>query len=138
LPRVLIIDDEPIICSILRRELEVRPVPGQPVPAGACEVDTSTSGAEALTLLRGGDYALILCDLMMRGLSGFELIEILGRETPHLLTRLVIITGRTCSADDERRFGELGVRLLYKPFRTTELLALVLPYLDPTRDVRRR
>jgi CheY-like chemotaxis protein len=116
--RALVVDDEPIICVTLRRELESR-----------FDVDATTSGAEALTMLRSNDYALVLCDLFMRGLSGFELLDVLQREAPHLLSRIVLITGRICSAEELRRFADLGVQLLYKPFGSNELLMLALGYL---------
>jgi CheY-like chemotaxis protein len=116
--RALVVDDEPIICVTLRRELESR-----------FDVDTTTSGAEALTLLGRNEYALILCDLFMRGLSGFELLDMLERDAPHVLPRVVLITGRTCTPDELRRFGALGVQVLYKPFGSTELLMLALGYL---------
>jgi CheY-like chemotaxis protein len=60
--RVLVVDDQPIICSMLRRELQGRFV-----------VDVAANGAEAVARIReGGDYALILCDLMMPEVTGVD------------------------------------------------------------------
>lgn len=117
-PRVLVIDDQSVIVAIMKRELESR-----------FDVDATTDGADALELIRRGDYALILCDLVMPRPSGYELIETLARESPQVLQRLVAMTGRPCSAAEAQRFAELGVQILHKPFGSTDLAMLAMGYM---------
>lgn len=112
--RVLVVDDDAIVCAAVRRALKEQFL-----------VDATTSGTEALTLIRREGYALVLCDLTMPGLSGSELIDVLEREAPALLRRLVMLTGRACTEDEQDKFDALGVSVLYKPFDRAELLATV-------------
>ena len=61
--RVLIVDDNAVNRKVLARQLEL---------AGA-SVDSATGGEEALDLWRRGDYGLVLADLQMPVMDGFEL-----------------------------------------------------------------
>ena len=60
--RILIIDDEDLTLSILRKMLE----------ADGYEVDSCSSGSEALACLLHSSYDAILCDMWMSGMSGKE------------------------------------------------------------------
>lgn len=62
--RILVVDDEPTILSLVRRVL---------VRAGY-HVDTAVDGHQALELLRQHRYDLLLSDVYMPGLSGMELL----------------------------------------------------------------
>ncbi len=80
--RLLIIDDEPMLCAALRRRLPEH------------EVATETSPLAALSRIRRGEqFDLILCDLMMRELSGMAFHEILERESPSVTRKIVFMTG---------------------------------------------
>lgn len=64
--RILIIDDEPVNLQVIIQQLS----PLQ------CEFETMTSGSEALARLEElGQYDLIIADLMMAGISGYELCQ---------------------------------------------------------------
>ena len=81
--RILVVDDEPGICSSLRRIL------GQPY-----ETETTTSAREALRLIQAGErFDLILCDLMMPELTGMELHQELREIAPDQADRMVFLTG---------------------------------------------
>ena len=61
--RILVVDDEPINCKILVSQLSMENY----------LVETAASGSEALEKLRGGEeFDLIILDVMMPGMSGFE------------------------------------------------------------------
>lgn len=82
-PRILIVDDETLLLNLIRDVVLL-----------GCEgarVETASSGCEALERLRGNDYALILSDIQMRGMSGIELV----RETRELrpVPTIVLMTG---------------------------------------------
>jgi EAL domain-containing protein (putative c-di-GMP-specific phosphodiesterase class I)/response regulator of citrate/malate metabolism len=63
--RVLVVEDHPINQAVLRRLLETF----------GCTVDVAANGREALVQWQAGDYALILADLNMPGMNGFELVR---------------------------------------------------------------
>jgi CheY-like chemotaxis protein len=118
-PRVLIVDDQLVICAALRRALQAR-----------CEVDIATGGVEAISRLRSDeDYALVLCDLSMPDANGLDVLEVVERERPRLLGRVVVMTGKIYSGEEQRRLVELGVNVLHKPFGSTDLLSVVMGYI---------
>ena len=55
--------------------------------------ESATEGGEAIRLLDGEDYALIVLDLQVPGLDGFSIIEFMREQKPALLERVVVFTG---------------------------------------------
>ena len=64
-PKILIADDEPAVCGLLRQMLE-------PL---AAKVKTVNSATTALEEIERGDYDIIVCDVCMPGVSGLELLS---------------------------------------------------------------
>jgi DNA-binding NtrC family response regulator len=79
--RVLIVDDEPRVLNSLRMVLQ----------SEGFEVETASSGAEALERLRACDFDVMVCDLCMSPVDGMELV----RGARHLRpgTQVIILTG---------------------------------------------
>ena len=108
---ILIVDDEAAIAELIRRTL---------AGAGyACQA--VTSGAEAADLLEQNQYDLVLLDVMMPGIDGYDLLRWLR---PGGMP-VVFITAKGTTADKVK-----GLRLgaddyLVKPFEIVELLARV-------------
>ncbi len=81
--RVLVVDDDASVAASIRRLL-----------APAQEVVVCTDAREALGRLgRGEAFDLVICDLMMPGISGIELHETLARMAPDLARDMIFITG---------------------------------------------
>ncbi len=112
--RVLIVDDEPPILSLCQRILE----PGY-------EVTTVTSGRAALERLRQASYDLLLTDLIMPEMDGFELLGEVGK-LRHRLAGVLAMTG-SITIEAEQRLHALPqpAPLLRKPFTAPALLAAV-------------
>lgn len=93
--RVLAIDDDPTALEHVRAALD---------PAGF-EVVTAQSGAEGLELARSNAFDLVICDLIMPGLDGFEVVSELANDgaTRHL--PILILTGHDLSEADKRRLN---------------------------------
>ncbi|MFP4055287.1 MAG: HD domain-containing phosphohydrolase [Candidatus Brocadiia bacterium] len=79
--RILVVDDEPKICHMLEAALR---------PAGYA-VESCLDGASALERFRAQPHDLVISDLRMPGLGGFELIRQIKEAHPH--TMVVAITG---------------------------------------------
>jgi CheY-like chemotaxis protein len=114
-PRLLVVDDEPVIGSVLRR-----------IFRGSHEVTAVEHGREALSILdAGADFDVVLCDLVMPDLSGPEVYEEVRRRHPRLLDRFVFMTGGALG--DKTRAFLAAVRnpIITKPFELGPLRDLV-------------
>ncbi len=111
--KILIVEDEPKTGDYLRQGL---------AEAGFT-VDLARSGLDGLHLSLAEAYDLIVLDVMLPGLDGWQVLETLrkaGRETP-----VLFLTARD-SVDDRVKGLELGADdYLVKPFAFAELLARV-------------
>jgi CheY-like chemotaxis protein len=111
---VLVIDDEPAVARGLRLRLR---------DSELCAVG---SVDEAIArLATGEDFHLVLCDVMMPGRLGTELIGWAKRERPALLGRLVMMTGGVREPEVLRVIEAMGVPLLCKPFDTAIMSRLL-------------
>ena len=91
-------------------------------------VDAVANGDDALSLLRGSPYDLVLLDEQMPGLRGLEVLEILRREDPH--ARVVMITK---SEEDRTMTEAIGRRVddyLVKPASPLQVLSAVTRILE--------
>lgn len=103
--RVLIIDDDDMLCRAYRRLLKPHH-----------DVTTASSGEEALALLaRDSNFDIVLCDLMMPGIDGVGVYAELQAQGSDLLDRIVFCTGGAFTADVKARVSSLNNTLLEKP-----------------------
>jgi len=113
--RLLIVDDEPAIRRALKRWFERRGWRADEAPDGQAALDRLLEGTE--------EYALIISDLKMPGLSGIELHRRLRADRPDLLRRLLFSTGDLASPEAARFLGETTCPVLEKPFEFDLLAA---------------
>lgn len=113
--RLLIIDDEPNLLRALEAYLS----------AEGFEVTTARSGAEALVKLAQTVPDLIISDIRMPGMSGYELVRQL-RESPRtVLVPIIFLTAKGETEDRIEGF-RAGVDAYFtKPFVPDELLAVI-------------
>ncbi len=111
--RILVVDDEEDICEILKFNLE----------NAGYQVDAASSAEEALSVLTPA-HALILLDVMMAGMSGFRMAEIVRKER-HMDTPIIFLTARAAENDLLTGFSAGGDDYISKPFSVQEVLARV-------------
>ncbi|MBR1415350.1 MAG: response regulator transcription factor [Prevotella sp.] len=121
-PKILVVDDEQDLCDILRFNLE----------AEGYEVLTSTSGEEALAIISrqhadGSPFHLLLLDVMMPGMSGFELAQQLRGQVP-----VIFLTAKDTEDDVLRGFHLGADDYIAKPFSLKQVLARVKAVLART------
>jgi CheY-like chemotaxis protein len=112
---VLIIDDDDLVVRALARSL------------AAHDVTTATDVRATLDALLAKrlDPDAILCDVMMPGMPGWQVYELLERGRPDLLQRIVFVTGGTFT-DQARDFAARpDVRIVKKPIPLAEVRAIV-------------
>jgi signal transduction histidine kinase len=113
--RVLVIDDEPQVRKIITKML-----------AAEHTVVCCASGEEAQQLLLvDDDFELVLCDLLMSGMSGIDLHAWLLRRRSRLANSLVFITGGVFTPRVREYLARMPNACLDKPFNRAELKALV-------------
>lgn len=113
--RVLVVDDEPDIVALVLYHLA----------KASYRVSTATSGVEALEAARRERPALMVLDLMLPGLSGFDVLEQL-RADPN--TRDIAVLMLTARKDEPDRIRGLSLGAddyLTKPFSPPELVLRV-------------
>ncbi len=111
--RILVIEDEESIAAGVRDALEHH----------GHHVEVSIDGTSGLKRAREEQYDLLILDLMLPGISGYELLETLRNEGSQL--RIVILSAKSDESDILRGL-ELGADdYISKPFSPKELLARV-------------
>jgi signal transduction histidine kinase len=113
--KILCVDDEPVNLELLEALL---------VPAGY-EVLRAESGEKALALIRTEDPGLVLLDVMMPGLSGYDVLKKIRGDEKIRDVPVVMVTALK-DVEDRVRALEAGCDdFLSKPFEKNELLARV-------------
>jgi putative two-component system response regulator len=113
--RVLIVDDEPANRQLLKRALEKE----------GYHTDEADSGEGALRAVRGRPPDLILLDVQLPGLGGFDVCEALKQDSTTRLIPIVLITGLTDRANRIQGIRAGADDFLTKPFDSHELQARV-------------
>jgi CheY-like chemotaxis protein len=114
---ILVADDEPSVRSTIRRLLERR---------GATVV-LASDGAEAAARLRDGSYSLILLDVMMPKLTGYQLLPIARTAQPS--ARVLLMSGYSDAARGAQGEDEPDT-FLEKPFTARQMDAAVDALID--------
>jgi DNA-binding NtrC family response regulator len=108
-PRILVVDDEPSIRTVLKAHLARE----------GHDVSTATDGAEAVSALTATPYDLVISDLKMPGMSGLELLAWCTREQPGLPVVLITAHGTVDTAVEALKLGAQD--FITKPFDLDEL-----------------
>lgn len=110
--KVLIIEDEPSILKFLSQNLALR----------GFDVVAATDGQEGLEQARASYHDLIMLDLMLPRISGWDILKHLAREGILNESPLIVVTAAS-REEDERRARLLGATdYLVKPFSVQEML----------------
>jgi PleD family two-component response regulator len=123
---ILVVDDDPFIARLL--EIELR--------AAGYEVRTASDGEKALEIVRQGCPDLILADVMMPNMDGYELTRRLRLDGRTASVSVILLTARGLSADKLEGFSVGADDYIVKPFDTPELLARIRGVLRRAREMR--
>ena len=114
--RILVVDDDPSVRHLVSLQLELE----------GHEVTTAVDGAAALALIESQDAPqLVVLDVMMPGLNGWDVLERLRADERHRRLPVVLVTAKDLP-NDRQRGRELGATaLLAKPHDAQCLIDIV-------------
>ena len=119
----LVVDDEPMVRHLVRRILEPE----------LCGVVEAGDGETALRLIEREleSIDVVLTDLAMPGIDGFDVVDVLSRHRPDL--PVLCMSGYVSPATAT---GRLGVPFIQKPFTAEALCDAVVPLIQRSQAVR--
>jgi DNA-binding response OmpR family regulator len=118
--RVLVVDDEPNIVMSLRFLMERE----------GLEVEVASSGQEAVAALDRAPADLVLLDVMMPKLDGFEVCERIRSQPAWRATKIVMLTAKGRDVEREKGLALGADGYVTKPFSTRDLVTKVKQMLD--------
>jgi len=121
--RVLVVDDEPDVLLLCRLNLQQR----------GHQVLEASEGGRALELARERHPDVIVLDLMLPGIDGYDVLEALQADAATSDIPIVVLTAKSLRADRDRSRGLGASAFLTKPFLPSELCEVVdsLVSIDP-------
>ena len=113
--RVLVVDDEPDVLLLCRLNLEQR----------GHEVLEAPNGQVALELAKDRMPDIVILDLMLPGIDGYEVLRALRADPDTAGVRVLVLTAKSLRADRERSHDLGAAAFLTKPFLPDDLVATV-------------
>jgi DNA-binding NtrC family response regulator len=120
--RVLVVDDEPIVCRNLERTLRKL----------GFEITTSVDPAIALEEARRRPFDIVVTDIVMGEVDGIQVLEAVREASPR--TRVIIITAFATRDKAREALAKGAFDFIAKPFDASEIRALVTRAADELRD----
>ena len=111
--RILVVDDEPNIVDVVSMALRFQ----------GFEVESAGTGKDALAAVRSFDPHLLVLDIMLPDMEGFEVAERLGAQRGQL--PIIFLTARDATQDKIRGLTTGGDDYVTKPFSLEELVARI-------------
>jgi PAS domain S-box-containing protein len=116
--KILIVDDDPFTCGSLKTLLSSQ----------SYDIQTCCSGNEALKYLTKDEFDLVVMDIFMKGMDGFQVIEnIVDKKID---TPVIIMTGNTSTETAVKALRIGASDYLKKPFKSEELFSSVRNLLE--------
>lgn len=110
--RILIIDDEKDFCRLVKMNLEL---------TGDFEVDIATNGERGISLAKKTKPDLVLLDILMPGMDGFEVLERLKKDKDTMAIPVVMLTAKENEASKIKAMQLYDELYITKPIETADL-----------------
>jgi DNA-binding NtrC family response regulator len=113
MPKILLVDDEPsilsVLCTVLRSE--------------DYDVTSVADGQEAIDLIKSHDFDLVISDIRMTPVNGMDILKVLHQERPDISVIMLTAYGSVETAIEALKLGAFDY--VTKPFKVDELLITV-------------
>jgi DNA-binding response OmpR family regulator len=113
--RVLVVDDDPVIVRLLEVNLRLE----------GHDVETASRGEEALERAAATSPDLLIMDVMMPGLDGWDTLQRLRDQPAFASTPVILLSARAQDEDRSRGLALRSVSYVAKPFDPARLMELV-------------
>lgn len=110
---ILVVDDEEMMRNLLEKILA----------KGGYRIDTAIDGEDALEKLRTTTYDMMISDIQMPRLNGFELLQRVKKEYPHISVVIMTAFGDSFTVKDALLLG--ADEYVTKPFKSFEINLIV-------------
>ena len=124
MPRVLVVDDEINIVRLIQVNLERH----------GYQVETANNGAQALAKIRENRPDLLVSDVMMPEMDGFELLANVRRDPTLMDLPVIMLTAKAQDKDVMEGYKTGADMYLTKPFNPAELIAFAKRILSSSID----
>ncbi|HVC82572.1 MAG TPA: response regulator [Chloroflexota bacterium] len=118
--RILVVDDDELICDLVSETLNFE----------GFEVETAFSGEQALRMLEYARPHLILLDIMMSGINGFEVCRIILNNPATREIPIIFLTAKGQFEDELRGYEEGAFDYITKPFHPLTLAPTIRETLE--------
>ena len=112
-PRILILDDEPIVCKRLKPTFQKM----------GYEVETFTDSASALARLKETTFNIVITDLKMEGADGMQVLMGVKESRPE--THVIVITGFATLETAKESYRQGAFDFVAKPFKLGDIVDCV-------------
>jgi len=113
--RILAVDDDEVNLRVMKGYLDV----------AGYEFITATNGHEALEILETQDVDIVLLDLMLPGISGYEVCKKIREDAKTMVIPVIMVTAKDTTTDLVRGFITGANDYITKPFNREELLVRI-------------
>lgn len=114
--RILIIDDEESFCRIVKMNLEL---------TGDFEVDIATDGKKGIKKAKRAKPDLVLLDILMPGMDGFEVLERLKKDENTMAIPVVMLTAKGDEVSKMKAAQLYDEEYITKPIEAPDLKAKI-------------
>lgn len=114
--RVLVVDDDPNLPATILRYLR---------RIGGYETQAASGGAETLAILTTWRPDVVLLDVMMPGMNGYEVCRRIREDAANRFTKIILVSGKSDTPDRLAGYAAGADCFLSKPFDLEELIAKV-------------
>lgn len=118
--KILVVDDESSLSELLNAILS----------AQGYEVSCAESAEAALKVLQDNHFDLLISDVLMPGMDGYQLAKCVSEQYPDI--KLQLVSGFSDDLHKRNKDEELHAKLLHKPFDRQQLLHRIRELLDET------
>jgi DNA-binding NtrC family response regulator len=124
-PRVLVVEDRPSVLKLMATVLE-----------SAYDVETAPDGATAISLIGSTPFDVVLTDIRMEGLTGFDVLRAVQRRAPYIEVVMMTAYANVTDAVSAIKLGAFDY--VAKPLDADEISLVVARAVEHRRERERR